>query len=389
MSKEVEIKLPKLGESILSATVVNWLKKPGDFVALDEALVEVSTDKVNSEIPSPVSGTLKEILAEVDQEIEVGAPLAIILASEGIEEATVSPPKIECAASSDASMQEYYSPAVLQLARKEGISLSQLEKMKGSGESGRVTKKDIENFVRKKEMPPVSSDHTVSRVKMTGLRKTIAEAMEVAHREIPHATLIQELDVTDVMKFIYAEKEAYFKAHGVKLTLTSFIAKAIASAVVQYPLLNASVDGDTIIVKHSVNLGIAVGVEHGVIVPVVKFCERKNVATLAKEIQDLAERTRSNKLLPDDVQEGTITLTNFGMTGIKTGFPIIRPPEVAIIGIGSVQKRVHVMPDDSIAIRQMLDLTLSFDHRVMDGLYSCGFVNALRTCFKISAMSDF
>lgn len=394
MSQKVKIELPKLGESIHSATVVQWLKKVGDHVLLDEALLEVSTDKVNSEIPSPVSGKLVEIIVAVDHEVEVGAALCVI--ETGDQSANIVAKENEPLAKdvqnevSDNSMNDYFSPAVLQLARKEGISLDELSKIVPTGHMGRITKRDVELYAERKKSkplctkvsqniePPVSSDNTVSKVKITGLRKAIAEAMVRSYEEIPHAALINEIDVTDLQKFIIEEKEEFFKKHGVKLTLTSFIAKAIALATIQYPLLNAGVDGEYIIVKHSVNLGIAVGVEHGVIVPVVKHCERKDVAMIAKEIAHLAEKTRTSKLAHEDVLDGTITLTNFGMTGTRAGFPIIRHPEVAIIGVGAVQKRVVVLADDLIGIRQMMDLTLCFDHRVIDGLYGCGFINAIK-----------
>jgi 2-oxoglutarate dehydrogenase E2 component (dihydrolipoamide succinyltransferase) len=396
MSQNVKIELPKLGESIHSATVVQWLKNVGDKVALDEALLEVSTDKVNSEIPSPVAGILKEILVQVDQEVEVGAPLAIVevAGSQSVKEEKVEVKATnEQKSESGSSMQDYFSPAVLQLARKEGISIDELSKISSSGFEGRITKRDVEEYIAKKrsssecphrkvkevQEPPVSSDATVSKVKITGLRKAIADAMIKSYNEIPHAALINEIDVTELMKFIAEEKDAFLKQQGYKLTLTSFIAKAIALATVQYPLLNASVDGnDTIIVKHAVNVGVAVGVEMGVIVPVIKHCERKNVTMIAKEVSDLAVKTRNSKLAHEDVLDGTITLTNFGMTGTRAGFPIIRHPEVAIIGVGAVQKRVMALSDDSIGIRQMMDLTLCFDHRVIDGLYGCGFINAIK-----------
>jgi 2-oxoglutarate dehydrogenase E2 component (dihydrolipoamide succinyltransferase) len=396
MSQKVNIELPKLGESIHSATVVQWLKNVGDKIALDEALLEVSTDKVNSEIPSPVAGILKEIKAVVDQEVEVGAILAVIEVHqlEDVKEVKQDQaPIIEQKSTVDTSMQDYFSPAVLQLARKEGISIDELSKISASGFGGRITKKDVEDYVQKKHakpgcphtkvkeiaQPPVSSDATVSKIKITGLRKAIADAMVKSHNEIPHASLLNEIDVTELMKFIAEEKDEFHKKNGYKLTLTSFIAKAIALATVQYPLLNASVEAnESIIVKHAVNVGVAVGVEMGVVVPIIKHCERKNVTMIAKEVADLALKTRNSKLSHDDVLDGTITLTNFGMTGTKAGFPIIRYPEVAIIGVGAVQKRVVAIGEDAIGIRQMMDMTLCFDHRVIDGLYGCGFINAIK-----------
>lgn len=398
MKDQVHILLPKLGESILGATVVQWLKKVGDRVELDEALLEVSTDKVNSEIPSPIAGVLTEILVDVNEEVEVGAKLAVIQTGEAARPAPEQPAaekKLEIASpqDEDQSSKGFYSPAVLQMARQEGIPLNDLEKISGTGLGGRLTKKDLEIYSQAKkststcsqsaskqaaaQVPLISSAATSSKMKITGLRKAIADNMLQSYREVPHAAIVNEVDVTELVKLIQREKEDFQAQHGAKLTITSFLAKAVANAVAKFPLVNASVDLDTIIVKHAVNVGIAVGVEQGVIVPVIKQCELKDLPTIAKSIADLSARTRSGKLTHEEVTDGTITITNFGMAGARMGFPIIRFPEVAIIGIGAIQKRLMVMADDALAIRQMVDLTFCFDHRVIDGLYACAFLNAL------------
>lgn len=389
MSEEVQIHLPKLGESILAATVVQWLKKPGERVELDEAILEVSTDKVNSEIPSPVSGILKTILADVDQEVEVGAPLATIqIQADGDQpqrspvEKNIAAPTPQCA---NQSMASFFSPAVLQMAMQAGVAMQDLQQLEGSGIGGRVTKKDIEGYIQamkteqrpSESTPLISSSSTSSRVKMSGLRKAIAENMLRSYQEVPHAAIANEVDLTSLVKFIQNEKEAFLKAYGAKLTITSFIAKALAIAVSKHPLVNASVDKETIIVKHAVNVGIAVGVDQGVIVPVIKQCEIKDLPAIAIAIGDLSKRTREGHLRPEEVQDGTITVTNFGMAGVRIGFPIIRYPEVAIIGIGALQKRLVVLEDDLLAIRQMVDITFCFDHRVIDGLYACAFLGTL------------
>lgn len=371
MSESVKITLPKLGESILSATVVQWFKKAGDAVALDEPLLEVSTDKVNSEIPSPVAGVLKEILAQVDQEVAVGEQLALI-------ETGISAPVVTAAPEpSVPAGEEFLSPSVLRLLREKGIALSEIDKIPHSGGGGRLTKKDVEDYVPAAKAKQCPLDAT-ERVKMTPLRKAIADNMVKSFYAAPHASLITEVDVTKILQLIQTEKQSFFSDHGAKLTITAFVARAISRALESFPLLNASLDGDTIVMKRFVNLGVAVSVDQGVMVPVIKDCQNKNLAQIAKEVASLAEKTRSHSLTPDDIQGGTITMTNFGMTGTMIGIPIIRHPEVAIVGLGAFTKKVAAMPDDSIAIRSMMFVSLTFDHRVLDGIYGCGFLNELK-----------
>jgi len=395
MSKDiVEIVLPKLGESIVGATIVQWLKQEGDQVSLDEALVEVSTDKVNSEIPSPIAGILKEICVQKDEEIEVGAILAKIEVSQQ-QNVTPSAPQLKSQKEIEeagSGKEDFFSPAVLRQAHLEGISLDALRKIDGTGEGGRITKKDVECFARaqnpdkkqdKSQPCPLSVGLSLhpeqeERVVMSGMRKAIAENMVRSFYEAPHASLVMEADVTDVMKLIAREKERFVETHGVKLTITSFLVQALTKSLQQFPMLNASLEGDTIVMKRYVNIGIAVNIEKGLVVPVIKNCHERNLVSLAKAIADLSAKARTMKLTPGDVTEGTVTLTNFGMTGALIGVPIIRFPEVAIIGAGTVQKRVVVREDDSFTIRQMLYLTLTFDHRVIDGIYGCQFLAAFK-----------
>jgi 2-oxoglutarate dehydrogenase E2 component (dihydrolipoamide succinyltransferase) len=388
----VEVLLPKLGESIVGATVVQWLKREGENVAMDEPLLEVSTDKVNSEIPSPVAGLLKEICVQQDQEIEVGALLAKIeitgaLSKEAPSEKGAMQRAVEDVLGQQ-DKEEVLSPAVLRLAKLEGISLDVLRKIEGSGEGGRITKKDVELFSQsrkerasKGQLTPcpraeVPSSGGEERIAMSGMRKAIAENMVRSFYRAPHASLVMEADVTDIMKMIAHEKERFFQAHAVKLTITSFLVQALTKAIQQFPMLNASLEGETIILKRYVNVGIAVNIDKGLVIPVIKNCQQRNLASLAQAIADLSSRARAGKLTPHEVTEGTVTLTNFGMTGGLIGVPIIRYPEVAIIGAGAVQKRVVVREDDSLAIRQMMYLTLTFDHRVIDGIYGCQFLAA-------------
>lgn len=390
MSEDIKVLLPKLGESIVSATIVQWFKKIGDRVNLDEPLLEVSTDKINSEIPSPAAGILKEIHAGPDQELQVGELIAVIAVSgsAGIQEAAfAATPAAAPAAAEEGGqeMKDFFSPALLRLAREKGIGLQELEKIQGTGKGGRLSKQDLEEYIEKRTKPcpmskiaaaPISSD--VERVKMSGMRKAIADNLVRSFYEAPHATLVTEVDVTSVLQIIQKEKEEFLNRHGFKLTLTAFVARAIARALQEYPLINSSLDGDTILLKRYVNLGIAVSVEQGLLVPVIKHAQRLSVTELAKAISEVSIKARSNKLAPDDVNEGTITLTNFGMTGVQIGIPIIRHPEVAIVGIGATHKKVVPLENDILAIRSMVHLSLTFDHRVLDGMYGCGFLSSLK-----------
>lgn len=386
MSEEYQIVLPKLGESIVSATVVQWFKKEGDAVLLDEPLLEVSTDKVNSEIPSPIAGVLEKIVAGVDEEVQVGELLAVVR-RQGVapasSEAPAAAPKEKVA---EGDNKDFFSPAVLRVAAEKGVSFEALHKILGTGAGGRITKQDVENFALKAAAPcPLKkkSEEAVSsgeeeRLKMTGMRKAIADNMVKSFYEAPHATLINEIDVTAIMQKIQQEKEPFFAKHGVKLTVTSFVLQALAQALSEFPLLNSFLDQDTIVLKKYVNVGVAVSIEQGLIVPVVKNCQKMTLVEIAKQVHALSEKARTGKLLPGDVTDGTITLTNFGMSGVSIGVPIIRYPEVAILGMGAIKKRVQVMDGDAMAIRSMLYFSLTFDHRVIDGMYGCAFFSALQ-----------
>ncbi|MEK7339246.1 MAG: dihydrolipoamide acetyltransferase family protein [Candidatus Rhabdochlamydia sp.] len=378
MSEETKVLLPKLGESIHSAIIVQWFKKVGEVVQLDEPLLEVSTDKINSEIPSPIAGVLQEICTEVDQEVQVGELLAII-STEGmqtkknLEKNTPSPISI-----SVEQNQDFFSPALLRLARENKLNLEELQKITGTGSGGRITKRDLELYLEKRTKKEESSLQPIERLQMTGMRKAIADNMVRSFYEAPHATLITEIDITDVMQCIQKEKQNFLEKYQAKLTLTSFIARALVKALQEFPLLNSSLDKDTILMKRFINLGIAVSVEQGLLVPVLKGAQELSLPKIAQGISDLSHKARTGKLVPDDVIEGTITITNFGMSGVQIGIPIIRYPEVAIIGVGASYRKVVPREDDSLAICHMVNLSLTFDHRVLDGMYGCAFLNALK-----------
>lgn len=381
----IEIHLPKLGESIVSATIVKWLKEEGDPVSKDEPILEVSTDKVNSEIPAPQDGILSEILAPENKEVDVGAPLAKLLISKGeVKENTISSSTEQPQANEETNTS--LSPAVLNLARKKGLSMDTLSQIKGTGQGGRVTKKDIENYTASStDIASSSSQGDIEKMPMGNLRKAIAENMVRSFYQAPHASLVAEVDVTEAMDYIQKHKQAFLKEHGVKLTITSFIVLAITQAVKHYPMVNASVDDDTILIKRFINLGIAVSVEKGVVVPVIKNCQDKEIVAIAKEIARLSKKARENQLTQEDVGSGTITMTNFGMSGMQIGIPIIHHPEVAIIGVGSIHKKVAPISDTAFGIRQSVYLTLTFDHRVIDGIYGADFLNAVKKSLENSS----
>jgi 2-oxoglutarate dehydrogenase E2 component (dihydrolipoamide succinyltransferase) len=380
MHEDYKITLPKLGESILNATVVQWFKKVGEPVKLDEPLLEVSTDKVNSEIPSPVAGILKEILANPDQELSVGDVLAVVSKSEGKSvqgSETIVQKKMQVEESVSTEMKGYYSPALLRLAQEKGLGLEELSRIPATGEGGRLTKKDLETYTEKKACP-ASKSGDVERLKMSGMRKAIADNMVRSFYEAPHATLVTQVDVTNIQNLIASEKERFLEKHGVKLTLTAFVARAIAKALQEYPLINSSLEQDTIVVKKFVNLGVAVSVDGGLMVPVIKNCQKLSLPEISKAIHELSSKARAGKNSPDEVTDGTITLTNFGMTGVQIGIPIIRYPEVAIVGIGAAYKQVVPLENDSLVVRSIMHTSLTFDHRVLDGIYGCGFLAALK-----------
>ena len=376
---DITITLPKLGESIMSATIAQWFKKVGDEVTLDEPLLEVSTDKVNSEIPSPVKGVIKEILAEVDQTLDVGAPLCVISTS-GVAAKTETKTESEPASeksddqSIDQSMKTYYSPSVLRLAQEKGISMDALAKIKGTGAGGRITKHDLENY---SEKPKLTG--TGERVSITGMRKAIADAMVRSSSEIPHATLIDEVDITDLLAFIAKEKEGFKAKHGCKLTITAFVAKAIAQAAREFPTFNSTFDGSTLLKHAAINVGIAVSLEKGLMVPVIRGCCGKSLPDIAKSVGDLSSKARNDALHPDDVQGGTITMTNFGMGGALIGFPIINHPQVAIIGLGAIKPTMVPTEDGkNFTVRQKVHVSCTFDHRVIDGMEGCNFLASLK-----------
>ncbi len=453
----IEVIMPQMGESVVEATVIEWSKQVGDAVEEDETLLEISTDKVDSEVPSPAAGTLVEIRAQADETIEVGQVIAVIATGEGASVATPSPTPVQetpaAKATTEASSTltkediakltpeqllangsgtpngegsvprtssdgRFFSPLVRSIAKEEGISAQELEAIEGSGQGGRVSKKDILNYVQNRgsgsvltapkpaapavstiTKPAASTDAIsagelnvtktptgdVEIVKMDRMRKLIAEHMVHSKQTSAHVTTFAEVDVTNMVNWRNANKNAFQQKTGIKLTFTPLFVEAIIKSMLEFPMINSSVVGDEIHIKKDINFGIAValgtGGEGGLIVPVMKKAQQKNLVGLAESVNEVAAKARSKKLSPDDLVGGTITLTNYGSVGNLMGTPIINQPQVAILGTGAIVKRPVVMETpagDVIAIRHMMFLSMSYDHRIIDGAHGGAFVNRVK-----------
>ena len=421
-----------MGESIAEGTIVRWIKKVGDSVDRDEPLFEISTDKVDAEIPSPSAGTLVEIKNQAGETVPVNQVVAVLetdasaaaSAPAPAKEAAPAPPptpkaaeppppapKAEAPAAAPApapapapaapkpesSEGSFVSPVVRKIAAEAGIDPSRVP---GTGAGGRVTKKDIQDFIAKggaaaaapaaapaaaaapaRAAAPAPAAPSVTfapgarveRQPMSPMRKKIAEHMLESRRTSAHVHSIYEVDMTRIVKLRERFKAPYDERHGTKLTLTPFFVKAVCDGLRAWPVINASVDGDEIVYKKDLNIGIAVALDWGLIVPVVKNADELSLAGLSKRVNDLAERARTKKLVPDEVQGGTFTITNPGIYGNVIGLPIINQPQVAILGIGGIEKR-PVVVDDAIAIRSMMYMAMSYDHRIVDGAVADQFL---------------
>jgi len=419
----IEVVMPQMGESIAEGTIVKWHKKVGDTVRKDETLLEISTDKVDSEIPAPASGVLTKIVVEEQKTVPVRTVIAYLetagagaaavpqAPAKAPEEPPAPRPSAPAAPQARPAPQpagnRFYSPLVLNIARTEAVSMEELEGIPGTGDGGRVSKKDILNFVlaRKsgKTAPaaapsapapalPVGSeavhlqqvDSADLRAKypspgheilqMTNVMQKMAAHMLESVRTSPQCSAVHEVDMTAVVKHREAQAAAFERKEGFRLTFSPYIAGAVVRAIKRHPLVNSSIDGDKIIRKTFINLGIAVAADNGLIVPVIKHAEEKNFLGLARAVNDLVTRTRSKKLTPEEIQGGTFTISNFGVFGTVIGTPIISQPQIAILGTGAVKKRPVVI-DDAIAIRSMALFSLTFDHRIIDGALAGAFLN--------------
>ena len=426
MSK-FEIKMPKLGESITEGTIVSWSVKVGDVIQEDDVLFEVNTAKVSAEIPSPVAGKVVEILYKEGDTVAVGTVVAIIdldgeesSGTEPINVSETSPSLAETARNESANTaskpvvveeERWYSPVVIQLAREAKIPKEELDAIQGTGYEGRLSKKDIKDYIEKKkrggsvEPKPasvvaapaaskpsvaVSSEQASPKVapvampgvevkEMDRVRRIIADHMVMSKKVSPHVTNVVEVDVTKLVRWREKNKDAFFRREGVKLTYMPVITEAVAKALAAYPQVNVSVDGYNILFKKHINVGIAVSLNDGnLIVPVVHDADHLNLNGLAVAIDSLALKARDNKLMPEDIDGGTFTITNFGTFKSLFGTPIINQPQVAILGVGYIEKKpavVETPEGDTIAIRHKMYLSLSYDHRVVDGMLGGNFLH--------------
>ena len=434
--------MPKLGESIMEATILKWHKQPGDAVSMDETVLEIATDKVDSEVPSTAAGVMSEILFNVNDVVPVGSVIARIKtgAEEKVTAHTYTPPPkaqetrnkeqeatvAEVISSqpqtsnfkpqTNGSSNRFYSPLVLNIAASEGVSMSELENIPGTGNEGRVTKKDILQYVSERKSGKVHSQQStvhsyqpsvnrqqesavretpattqnlplttysgnVEIIEMDRMRKLIAEHMVRSKHISPHVTSFTEADVTNLVMWRDKVKKDFEKREGTKITFTPLFIEAIVRCIKKFPLVNCSLDGDKIIIKKDINIGMATALPSGnLIVPVIKNADQLNLVGLAKQVNNLADNARMGKLKADDTTGGTFTLTNVGTFGSLMGTPIINQPQVAILAVGAIKKRpvvVETPAGDSIAIRHMMYLSMSYDHRIVDGSLGATFLTAV------------
>ena len=417
---EIEIRLPKMGESVTEATITNWLKNIGDSVALDEPLVEVATDKVDNELPSEAAGTLIQILFEKDQVAQVGDVIAILSTDGGAAPAPDAPATplertpddtantvitqhtpTTTAPLTKGTDGRFYSPLVRTIAQKENISSAELSAIQGTGQDGRVTKKDILSYLETRGTEPATATQVAATkapqgnsiqikepvvipnsgdeiIEMDRMRKLIAEHMVMSVHVSPHVTSYVEADVTTIVKWRERMKNEFKKREGENLTYTPIFIEAVARAIKDFPMINVSVSGTNIIKRKDINIGMAAALPSGnLIVPVIKNADRMNLNGLAKAVNELANNARNNKLKPEDIQGGTYTVTNVGTFGNVMGTPIINQPQVAILALGAIRKVPAVIetPEgDFIGIRHKMFLSHSYDHRVVDGALGGQFV---------------
>jgi 2-oxoglutarate dehydrogenase E2 component (dihydrolipoamide succinyltransferase) len=417
-----EFKLPKMGESITEATILNWLKSVGDYVEAEEIILEVATDKVDSEVASPVSGVLTEIRFQKNDVVEVGSVLALISpqtpkggmpnpsedSSVGSGELEVGSVKLEVGswkqgvgsekrATPQQSTDNFISPLIISIAQKENLSIEELQTIPGSGADGRLQKSDVFTYLNNRKYPLQSKPITDNRqpttfqkpkinfvegkdriVEMDRMRKLIADHMVYSKQTSPHVTSYIEVDVTNLVQWRNDNKAAFQTKHQQKLTFTPVFVQAVAQAIVDFPMINVSVDEKNIIVHQDINIGMATALPSGnLIVPVVKNANQKDLLALATDVNTLAEAARTNQLKPEQIQGSTFTISNVGTFGSLMGTPIINQPEVAILAFGLIKKRAEVLSTpqgDEIAIRSMMYLSLSFDHRVVDGFLGGSFL---------------
>lgn len=400
---EVTMVLPAMGESVMEATVLQWLKQEGDMIAEEESIVEVATDKVDSEVPTPYAGKLKQLLVQKGEVVKIGAPIAIIVTEGEVQtpptpstapsKTTPLPPKQPATAAPVPTYQpkdgRFYSPLVRYIAQQEDISPEELSQIPGTGQENRVTKRDLLSYLQHRPEAGMSHKPKVSKaqlavapedevVQLDRVRQMIAERMVASKRTIPHVTSFVEADVTDLVQWRTKHKEEFQQKAGVKLTYMPLLLQAIVRALQDFPLVNAWMAGDRLIKKKAINIGMAVALPDGnLVVPVIKGADRLGLVELAQEIQALADKARNNQLEPDALAGATYTVSNLGSFQNLMGTPIITPPQVAILGLGAIVKKPAVIAStegDTIVVRQKMYLSHAYDHRVIDGALGGGFV---------------
>lgn len=412
----IEVTLPKMGESIAEATVLNWLKEVGDTVEADETLLEVATDKVDSEVPAPCDGVLKEIKYQAQDVVAIGAVIAVIEATGTVNktkdkaaptQAKTTTAKKEVASKHQAvkttiksNPDAFLSPLVVSIAQKEGLSVEEVQSIVGTGTEGRIRKSDVINYIKNRKYPLPSRPQTQHIVnsnqfnytapqvqykeghdvieEMDRMRQMIAGHMVYSKQTSPHVTAYVEADVTEMVNWRNANKAAFQEKYNERLTFTPLFVEAVTNAIKDFPAINASVDGTKVVVRKDINIGMATALPSGnLIVPVVKNSASKDLVGIAKDVNHLANAARENKLKPEEIQGSTFTISNVGTFGSIMGTPIINQPEVAILALGIIKKRAEVITTakgDEIAIRSMMYLSLSFDHRVVDGYLGGSFL---------------
>ena len=417
-----ELKLPKMGESVAEATITSWLKEVGDSIELDEAVVEIATDKVDSEIPSEVEGKLVEVLFDKDTVVTVGDTIAIIETegtienntSNSIEKSHISEVEKTIEIAKETILQpinktsesgKFFSPLVRNIAQTEGVSMEELETIAGSGKEGRVTKSDILSYIGNREttrtiettetqiptknqlkQQPKTASISVNGedeiIEMTRMGKLVSKHMMDSIQTSAHVQSFIEIDVTNIVKWREKVKDAFLKREGEKLTFTPILMQAVATTIKKFPMINIAVNGDTIIKKKNINLGMATALSDGnLIVPVIKNADQLNLVGITKAVNDLAKRARENQLKPDEIQDGTYTVTNVGSFGSVMGTPIINQPQVAILALGTIRKVpavIETTEGDFIGIRQKMFVSHSYDHRVVNGALGGLFIKTLK-----------
>jgi len=429
----VDVVMPKMGESIMEGTILEWYKKVGDSIEKDETLLEIGTDKVDSEIPSPASGTISEILANPNDIVDVGKVIAKIDTNESgmqdektekeepksakdkevtIPSKSLSSPKKEAEKTqkniivkmSDNTNSAILTPAVMNIASRQGISLSELELIDGTGANGRVTKKDLQNYIntntdsdfkptKKSVIKPKSLPNVQGgkKIKIDHMRKMISEHMRYSLDTSAHVYIMNEVDMTNIVQYVDEKEDTFFEEERFKLTYTPFIILATVNALKEMPEMNSSIDGDSIIYHNSINMGIAVSVDGGLMVPSIFNCDEKNLLGISRDLNAMVDQTRKKIISPDELQGSTFTISNFGVFDATIGTPIINQPNVGILGTGAIKKQPIVVERDNsdiIAIRSMMMLSLGFDHRLIDGAGGAIFIAKVKENLELMDLKD-